>query len=424
MRLSQYYLPLQKNISAEIKRVSHQYSIRAGLVKQNTSGIYTVLPLGLRVMNNISNLIRKTMEDISCIELLMPCIQDSKLWEQSERYDAYGKELLKIKDRHGHEMLFGPTNEELIVDNVNGYLNSYKNMPLSLHHIQWKFRDEIRPRFGLLRAREFLMHDAYSFDIDQEALEVTYKKFMSAYIEILTQIDLPFVIVKANAGEIGGNLSHEFILLAKDGENTIYYDRKIFDYINNKNTDKIINCFAKTDEMIEQSKELVSDEMARSQGIEVGHIFAFGTKYSQSLKLKYLDNNGRLSYPYMGSYGIGVSRLLAAIIEASHDEDGIIWPKSIAPYKYGIISQKNNLDASLELYNTINSLEKDQTLIDDTGDNIGMKFVKMDLIGLPYQVLASKNYSETKIIEIKERATGKKHEIHQNNFSEFMNKLS
>ncbi len=410
VRISEYFLPLLKEVSDDIKLDSHKYSLRSALIKQCGSGIYTWLPLGLRVMNNISNIIKEEMEISGSIELLMPCIQQAELWKTSGRFDDYGKEMLKMQDRHGSEMLFGPTNEELITNLVKGCIKSYKELPKNLYHIQWKFRDEIRPRFGLMRGREFLMKDAYSFAETEEMAIRQYDDMFATYLRIFKRLGLDVVVSKADTGPIGGDLSHEFHLVTKSGaENAIYYDPELTNLINifhnssKENCYETINQIKKTYSVVEElHTDQNKDNLCVTKGIEVGHIFYFGNKYSKAMNATFLQNDGKEEFFYMGSYGIGISRLVAAIIEYSHDDKGIIWPKEVSPFKFGLINLNSNaLYISENIFSNINNV-----LYDDTEDSAGMKFSKMDLIGIPYQIIVGKNSLSTGTVEIKERSTG------------------
>jgi prolyl-tRNA synthetase len=415
VRISNYYLPLLKDVSKDVKLISHQYSLRAGLIRQCGSGIYTWLPLGLRIIRNIEKIIREELNKEGLIEILMPCVQQADVWKESGRYDDYGKEMLKFKDRHDHEMLFGPTNEELITKIARETISSYKQLPKILYHMQWKFRDEIRPRFGLMRAREFLMKDAYSFDLDPSSAKLSYDKIYKTYLKIFKRIGVDVIPCKADSGAIGGNLNHEFHLITSgSGESKIFYDKKIINLIEDFHT--IDSDHNKTNDIISelQNTEAFTEELHNSEsknpniisanGIEVGHIFYFADKYSKCLKAQVSDEHGKLNNLYMGSYGIGISRLVAAIIEANHDKNGIIWPKEIAPFKYGLI---NLHDESREVAeNLFKSL--DNVIYDDTKDSAGEKFSRMDLIGIPIQIIVGKNFFKNNSFEIKYRKKNNK----------------
>ncbi len=339
MKLSNLLFNSLKESPKEAKIISHQLMLRSSMIRQHTSGIYTWLPLGFKVLKNIENIIRNNQDEIGCNEMLMSTIQSSELWKKSGRYADYGKEMLRITDRHDNDLLYGPTNEEVITDLFSDYVNSYKGLPKYLYHIQWKFRDEIRPRFGVMRGREFLMKDAYSFDLTEEAAFETYKKFFRSYLKTFLDLGLQPIPVKAATGAIGGDLSHEFQILANTGESELAYDSKLVDSnLYEKSYEEITTMYSASDEMIDNSKS----DVIIGRGIEVGHIFNFGTKYTKPLECFVLNQDGKRITPYMGSYGIGVSRLTAAIIEAFHDDKGIKWPINISPFKINIIMQPNS----------------------------------------------------------------------------------
>ncbi len=416
MRLSQYFIPTLKETPSEAQIASHRLMLRAGMVNQETSGIYTWLPLGLRVLEKIQKIVCEEQDRIGCHKVLMPTIQPAELWKKSGRYEAYGKEMLRITDRHDREMLYGPTNEEVITDVVAQYVKSYRALPLVLYQIQWKFRDEIRPRFGVMRGREFLMKDGYSFDLCYEAATETYKKIYESYLRTFHRLGLTAIPVRADTGAIGGNLSHEFQIVAPTGESTIYYDEK-FDSLSAEDMtfDIASNLYAAADEMhkIEECP-LPADQLKTARGIEIGHIFYFGTKYSEPLGAKVTTPNGQIIPLEMGSYGIGVSRLVGAIIEASHDDKGIIWPDSVAPFKVGLINLKvgdAKVDALAEgLYNNL-CTQGLEVLYDDRDERAGTKFADMDLIGLPWQIILGNRTVDTGMVELKNRKTGDKIEI-------------
>lgn len=412
MRLSQYFLPVLKEKPAEAQIVSHSLMLRAGMIRQQCSGIYSWLPLGLKVLRNIQSIVTHHMNASGCIEILMPTIQSADLWHESERYDDYGKEMLRIIDRHDNHLLYGPTNEEMVTDIFRNNVHSYKDLPKNLYHIQWKFRDEIRPRFGVMRGREFLMKDAYSFDIDHDNAVKSYNKMYSAYLRTFSALGVQVIPVQAESGAIGGNLSHEFHIIADTGESALYYDKK-FDLLPEDvllDIDLLKSLYAAADEMHDPKKcPLQEHEIAMRRGIEVGHIFNFGTKYSQKMGAMVTDRNGLLVPVEMGSYGIGISRLVAAIIEASHDERGIIWPESVAPFKVSLInlapSNEECYLAGEELYASFNECKID-VLYDDTDDRAGHKFATHDLIGSPWHVIISPRKITTGLVEIKHRKTG------------------
>ncbi|WP_168464481.1 proline--tRNA ligase [Wolbachia endosymbiont of Ctenocephalides felis wCfeT] len=413
MHLSQYYLPTLKEKPANAQIISHQYSLRAGLVKQVVSGIYTWLPLGLKVIRNIENIIRDEMNKSGAVETLMPCIQPADLWRESGRYDDYGEEMLRINDRHKNDMLFGPTHEEVATDLIRDVVKSYKDLPLYLYQIQWKFRDEIRPRFGVMRGREFLMKDAYSFDLDYESAINSYDLMYKTYIKIFKRMGLTPIGVRADTGPIGGNLSHEFHILASTGESTLYYDNKFSELLESEDIESLKNIYAVADDMHDSNTCPISEgQLSTSKGIEIGHIFYFGDKYSKPMNAKVASQDGKSVDMHMGSYGIGVSRLVGAIIEAFHDDKGIIWPENIAPFKIGLINLQTRAAECVEIANKIyNALESDEILYDDAEESVGVKFARMDLIGLPWQIIVGKKSANEGIVEVKNRATGKVEEM-------------
>ena len=387
------------------------------MVKQHTAGIYIWLPLGLRVLRKIENIIRKNQDDINCHELLMPTIQSAELWKKSGRYDDYGKEMLRMTDRHKSELLYGPTNEEVVTDFFNDYVNSYKNLPKYLYHIQWKFRDEIRPRFGVMRGREFLMKDAYSFDLSESAAFETYKIFYKNYLKTFIDLGLKPIPVKADSGAIGGNLSHEFQILANTGESEIAYDPQLTaNDLLDQSYEDINNLYSASEELIDKSKK----DIVIGRGIEVGHIFYFGTKYSTPLGARMINNEGKNEDLHMGSYGIGVSRLVGAIIEAHHDERGIVWPFQIAPFKINIIASEELLgnDKILNIYNFLLNKYKD-VILDDRSITFGKKIRDSELIGIPWTIIAGKNYSESRNLELLNRMTNENIKISLDDLEKF-----
>ncbi|MDN5247605.1 MAG: proline--tRNA ligase [Wolbachia endosymbiont of Tyrophagus putrescentiae] len=408
MRLSEYYLPTLKETPANTDIISHKYSLRAGLIKQTASGIYTWLPLGLRVLKNIESIIRDGMEKAGAVELLMPCIQPASLWQESGRYDDYGEEMLRISDRHQRSMLFGPTHEEVVTDVIRGVVKSYKNLPLCLYQIQWKFRDEIRPRFGVMRGREFLMKDAYSFDVDYEGAIESYNLMYKTYIKIFKRMGLTPIGVRAETGPIGGNLSHEFHILANTGESTLYYDSKFAELLESEDIESLKGMYAVADDMHKADFcPIPQEQLKTSKGIEIGHIFYFGDKYSKPMKANISLKNGTNVNMHMGSYGIGVSRLIGAVIEAFHDEKGIIWPEAIAPFKLGLINLHAKEKESVEIADKLcKLLGSKQILYDDSDESPGVKLSRMDLIGLPWQVIVGKKTVSENLVEVKNRATG------------------
>jgi prolyl-tRNA synthetase len=402
MKLSNYFLPILKETPSEAKIKSHQLMLRSGMIRQSASGIYSWLPLGFKVLKNIENVVREEQNKAGAIELLMPTIQSSDIWKESGRYDDYGKEMLRIQDRHERDLLYGPTNEELITQIFRDNIKSYKNLPLMLYHIQWKFRDEIRPRFGVMRCREFLMKDTYSFDIDQAAAELSYKKMFLSYLKTFEKLELKAIPMKAETGPIGGDLSHEFIILAETGESEVYLDKNILD-IETKNLDysiesvngiieKYSKFYSATDEKHNKDdfNQIKKNDQMHTRGIEIGHIFYFGDKYSKSMNALINNNEGKNINPQMGSYGIGVSRLPAAIIEAKYNDEFMKWPLSITPFKVAILNLGKNGDEadqkSLEFYNLLCNL-KLEPLLDDTSDSPSSKFKNFNLIGIPFQII-------------------------------------
>jgi prolyl-tRNA synthetase len=426
MRLSRYFLPTLRDDPKEAEIVSHRIMLRSGMIRQQAAGIYSWLPLGIRVLKKIEAIIRDEQNRSGAIEILMPTIQSADLWRESGRYDAYGKEMLRIRDRHDREMLYGPTNEEMITEIFRSYVRSYKDLPLNLYHIQWKFRDEVRPRFGVMRSREFLMKDAYSFDIDFDGARHSYNKMFVAYLRTFARLGLKSIPMRAESGPIGGNMSHEFIILASTGESEVfchkdYLDRDVPD--ENVNFDDIPGLqrivdswtehYAATSEMHDEQAYLAipEDQRVSARGIEVGHIFYFGTKYSEPMGAKVTGPDGRDVFVHMGSYGIGPSRLAAALIEAFHDEHGPIWPAAVAPFDIILLSLKSGdsaVDAACRtLYTNLRHDGKD-VLWDDRDERPGAKFANADLSGIPWQVLVGpKSLAEGKA-ELKNRATGER----------------
>ncbi len=417
MLLSRYFLPLLKENPAEASIISHRLMLRSGMIRQLSAGIYNWLPLGLKVLNNVKAIVQDEMDKAGAVELLMPTIQPAELWQESGRYNGYGKEMLRITDRHEHDMLFGPTNEEVVTDIFRQNIKSYKSLPINLYHIQWKFRDEIRPRFGVMRGREFLMKDAYSFDLDYESAKISYDKMYSAYLKIFKRMGLIGIPLRADNGVIGGDLSHEFHILAETGESALYYDEQFEDLIKKGVYDinELQKLYAAVDEKHDEKNCTVpQDKLRAKRGIEVGHIFYFATKYTESMNVQIDDGKGGKIFPHMGSYGIGVSRLVAAIIESSHDENGIIWPESVAPFKVGLINLKNTDEKvnnlAEELYNKLLAA-KIEVLYDDTNESAGKKFGSMDLIGIPYQISIGPRSAQNGVVEFKCRKTGEKQEL-------------
>jgi prolyl-tRNA synthetase len=423
MRFSRSFLPTIKETPADAQIVSHRLMLRAGLIRQTAAGIYAWLPLGLRVLRDIERIVREEQDRAGAIEMLMPTIQSAELWRQSGRYDAYGPEMLRFKDRHDREMLYGPTNEEMVTAIFRDAVKSYRDLPRSLYHIQWKFRDEVRPRFGVMRGREFLMKDAYSFDLDETGLRASYEAMFVAYLRTFARLGLQAVPVKAPTGPIGGDLSHEFHILAETGESAIFYDAAIEDVSREEllsadaaTIAKLTNLYA----MEEEEHAKVADcpvpaERLRSRrGIEVGHIFAFGTKYSASMGLVVQTPDGGSVHPQMGSYGVGVSRLVGAIIEASHDDAGIVWPDAVAPFTVGLVNMRADdarcSAAADDLYAKLAAAGV-ETLYDDRDERGGAKFATMDLIGLPWQLVVGPKGLERGLVELKNRRTGEREEL-------------
>jgi prolyl-tRNA synthetase len=424
MRLSRYFLPILRETPKEAEIVSHRLMLRAGMLRQEGAGIYAFLPLGFRVLQKVCQIVREEQDRSGAIEMLMPTIQSAELWRESGRYEDYGKEMLRITDRHERDMLYGPTNEEMITEIFRAYVRSYKDLPLNLYHVQWKFRDEIRPRFGLMRGREFLMKDAYSFDVDPAGARHAYNKMFVAYLRTFARLGLKSIPMAAESGPIGGSLSHEFIILADTGESEVFCHRDYLDFevpgadVNFDDVEglqKIVgnwtSLYAATSEKHDEAAfaALPADKKVSARGIEVGHIFHFGTKYSEPMKAVVAGPDGVDRPVHMGSYGIGPSRLVAAIIEASHDDAGIKWPEAVAPFKVAILNLKqggSDTDAASEnLYRTLTGKGVD-VLYDDRDQRPGAKFATADLIGIPWQVLVGpKGLAEGKV-EVKRRSDG------------------
>ena len=404
MYLSELFIPIIKDLPTEAKIKSHQLMLRTGMIKQSSAGIYSWLPLGFKVMKKIEQIVREEQNSIGAQEMLMPTIQSSDIWKESGRYDDYGEEMLRIKDRQGREMLYGPTNEELITDVFRSSIKSYKSLPQLLYHIQWKFRDEIRPRFGVMRCKEFYMKDAYSFDLSDEEAKKSYNKMFYSYLKTFNRLDLKAIPMAADTGPIGGDLSHEFIILAETGESKIYADKKIFEIdpnqykFNDSSLQKMREDFTKiyavTDEKYKKEdfdKLVKKENQIITKGIEVGHIFYFSDKYSQPMNCLIDDKSGKKISVKMGSYGIGVSRLVAAIIEAKYNKDIMKWPKSVTPFDIVIIpsiskNNKENLEKAEKVYKELKKQNID-VLLDDVDENMSNKFKKHDLIGIPYQII-------------------------------------
>jgi prolyl-tRNA synthetase len=429
MRLSQAFLPVLKESPADAQIVSHKLMLRAGLVRQTAAGIYAWLPLGHRVLKKIEGIVREEQDRAGAVELLMPTLQSAELWRESGRYDAYGPEMLRIRDRHDREMLYGPTNEEMITAIFRDETRSYRDLPRTLYHIQWKFRDEVRPRFGVMRGREFLMKDAYSFDLDEAGARQSYYTQLLAYLRTFQRMGIQAVPMKAASGPIGGDLSHEFIVLAPTGESEVFFDAEYegMDWSGSDLSygdaaglqglfDRIGQTYAATDETHDEARwaEVPGERQRQGRGIEVGHIFNFGTKYSEAMGFRVSGPDGTMVTPQMGSYGIGVSRLVGAIIEASHDEAGIVWPEAVAPWRVGVVTMRGDDAASAaaagDLYDKLNAAGV-ETLYDDRDERGGAKLAGMDLMGLPWQVIIGPRGLAQGVVELKDRRSGEKQEL-------------
>ncbi len=427
MRLSRYFLPVLKETPGEAQIVSHQLMLRAGMIRQTAAGIYAFLPLGLRVLSKIESIVREEMDRAGALEVLMPTVQSAELWRQSGRYEAYGPEMLRLKDRHDREMLFSPTAEELFTVIFQNGAKSYRDLPRNLYQIQWKFRDEVRPRFGLMRGREFLMKDAYSFDIDMAGARHSYNRMFIAYMRTFARMGLDAIPMQADTGPIGGDLSHEFIVLAPTGESDVFYDEAWLErrdtsdvdasdaaglaaYIAALNTD-----YAATDEKRDLEAEAkCGDRLQRSKGIEVGQVFYFGDKYTKAMGVTVQGPDGVPVTPLMGSYGIGVTRLMGAIIEASHDNGGIVWPDAVAPFAVALINLRSDdaeCAAACEgIYAELTALGV-EVLYDDRDERGGAKFATADLIGLPWQLVVGPKGIKAGVVELKRRAGGAREEL-------------
>ena len=426
MRLSEYFLPVLRENPSEAQIVSHRLMLRAGMIRQSSAGIYSWLPLGLRVLKKVERIVREEQDRAGALEILMPTIQPAELWRESGRYDDYGKEMLRIRDRHDREMLYGPTNEEQVTDIVRAAIKSYRDLPKMLYHIQWKFRDEVRPRFGVMRGREFLMKDAYSFDLDAAGAKRSYNKMFVAYLRTFARIGLKAIPMQADTGPIGGDLSHEFIILADTGESAVYCDRAWLatdilaaevDYRGDLEPmfQRWTGLYAATDEKHDPAAcAIPSEELVTARGIEVGHIFYFGDKYSRPMGAFVTGPDGEPVALEMGSYGIGVSRLVGALIEANHDDAGIIWPESVAPFRVGLINlrsaDKRCRAAADDLYAKLRS-DDVEVLYDDRDESPGAKFATMDLIGLPDQLVIGPRGIAAGTVEVKHRRSGERQDV-------------
>ncbi|MDT8330576.1 proline--tRNA ligase [Roseomonas gilardii] len=424
MRLSRAFLPTLKETPAEAQIASHRLMLRAGLIRQTSAGIYAWLPLGLRVLRNIEQIVREEQDRAGSQEILMPTVQSADLWRESGRYDDYGKEMLRFRDRHDREMLFGPTNEEMVTDIFKGFAKSYRDLPRNLYHIQWKFRDEVRPRFGVMRGREFLMKDGYSFDISPEAARKSYQRMFVSYLRTFARMGLKAIPMRADTGPIGGDLSHEFIILAETGESQVFLHRDLLaydplaqapDYDGDltPHVDFWTSRYAATDEMHDEAawNAVAAEEQVSARGIEVGHIFYFGTKYSAAMGFQVTGPEGSPVHPEMGSYGIGVSRLVAAAIEANHDENGIKWPDAIAPYKLAILNLKSGDAACDAVCEQVYAAFPQDAVYDDRPERAGVKFADADLMGYPWQVVVGPRGAAAGKVELKRRMTGEREEL-------------
>ena len=425
MRLSRFFLPTLKETPTEAQIVSHRLMLRAGMVRQHAAGIYNWLPLGTRVLQNIMQIVREEQNAAGAQEIIMPTIQSGDLWKESGRYDDYGPEMLRIKDRHERDMLYGPTHEEVVTDIFRNNIKSYRDLPKNLYQIHWKFRDEVRPRFGVMRGREFLMKDAYSFDLDYARSKHAYNQMFVAYLRTFARLGLKAIPMKADSGPIGGDLSHEFIVMADTGESAVFCHKALLEKPAPQNVDyeadlqpiidEWTSLYAATDEKHDAAAAAaLGGDLVSARGIEIGHIFHFGKKYSDPMKASVIGSDGNPVTVHMGSYGIGVSRLVGAIIEASHDEHGIVWPDAVAPFDVGLINLKVG-DAACDgackqIYNALGLKGRD-VLYDDRDDRAGVKFAEMDLIGLPWQIVVGPKGVAKGMVELKRRATGAKEEL-------------
>ena len=429
MRLSRYFLPVLKETPAEAQIVSHRYMLRAGMIKQQAAGIYSWLPLGFKVLRKIENIVHEEQQRAGHIPLLMPTLQPADLWRESGRYDDYGEEMLRIRDRHDRDMLYGPTNEEMITDIFRGNVSSYKDLPLTLYHIQWKFRDEIRPRFGVMRGREFYMKDGYNFDLTKEDALHAYNRHLVSYLRTYERMGLQAIPMRADSGPIGGDDTHEFLVLAETGESEVFYDSAVtdirlgareIDYDDHAQCHAVMeeftSLYARTDETHDQAAfDAIPEERRRSaRGIEVGQIFYFGTKYSEPMGAMVQGPDGQKVPVHMGSHGIGVSRLLGAIIEASHDDKGIIWPEGVTPFHVGIVNLRQGDDetdaACGALYKALTAAGL-EPLYDDRDERAGAKFATMDLIGLPWRITVGPRGLKNGVVELTSRRTGESEEM-------------
>jgi prolyl-tRNA synthetase len=425
LRLTRAFLPTLKETPAEAQIASHRLMLRAGLIRQTSAGIYAWLPAGLRVLRRVEQIVREEQDRAGAQEILMPTIQPAELWRESGRYDDYGKEMLRIRDRHEREMLFGPTNEEMVTDIFKQFAKSYRDLPRNLYHIQWKFRDEVRPRFGVMRGREFLMKDAYSFDLTKEAAQHSYRQMFLAYLRTFARMGLKAIPMRADTGPIGGNLSHEFIILAETGESQVFVSRDLlerdvlaeapdYDSDLNAQVDFWTSHYAATEEMHDEAAwaALAEDKRVSARGIEVGHIFYFGTKYSAAMGMAVTGPDGQQVVPEMGSYGIGVSRLVGALIEANHDEAGIKWPDAVAPWAAAILNLRPGDGPTDSLCEALYArLGDDSAVYDDRAVRAGEKFADADLMGFPWQAIIGPRGAAAGRVELKRRMTGEREEL-------------
>ena len=429
MRLSRYFLPILQENPSEAQIVSHRYMLRAGMIKQSSAGIYSWLPMGFKILRKLENIVHEEQVRAGHLPMLMPTIQSADLWRESGRYDGYGEEMLRMKDRHGRDMLFSPTAEEMITDIFRSHVGSYKDLPLTMYQIQWKFRDEIRPRFGVMRGREFLMKDGYNFDLTKEDALHAYNRHLVSYLRTYERMGLQAIPMRADSGPIGGDYTHEFLVLADTGESEVFYDSNVTDIrlgereIDYDNVDQcqavmeeFTSLYARTDETHEQAlfDAVPADRQRTARGIEVGQIFYFGTTYSEPLNAKVTNAEGQQVPVHMGSHGIGVSRLLGAIIEASHDDNGIIWPEGVTPYHVGIVNLKQGdeeADAACDaLYKSVTALGL-EPLYDDRKERAGAKFATMDMIGLPWRITVGPRGLKNGVVELTSRRTGESEEM-------------
>ncbi|MGI8611755.1 MAG: proline--tRNA ligase [Sphingomicrobium sp.] len=430
MRVSRCFLPVLKESPSDAQIVSHKLMLRTGLVRQTAAGIYAWLPIGFRVLKKIEQIVREEQDRAGAIEMLMPTLQPADLWRESGRYDAYGPEMLRIRDRHDREMLYGPTNEEMLTAIFRDDVKSYRDLPRTLYHIQWKFRDEVRPRFGVMRGREFLMKDAYSFDLDEAGARLSYDAMYVAYLQTFARLGVLAIPMVADTGPIGGDLSHEFIILAENGESEVFIDRRLgaesltrvlagldasTPEMRSRTRSDLSKLYAATDEKRDPDREAeLGDDLLVKRGIEVGHIFSFGDKYSAAMGLKVSGPDGSMVTPLMGSYGVGVSRLVGAIIEASHDDNGIVWPEAVAPWRVGLVTMRGDDEVTVaaadKLYADLTAAGV-ETLYDDRDERGGVKLGSMDLIGLPWQVILGPRGIASGTVELKNRRTGEREEL-------------